>query len=451
MTEILNELSETVYIADTETYELLFLNTAGRKFFSIDSDYKGKKCYEVLQHKTEPCPFCTNSKLSANHVCEWEIFNPVANRYYLLKDKLINWNGDKLVRMEIALDITDIQNKQAEIEKASQMEQFIRESLRLLHRSKSLQENIDDLLAALGNFLQAERTYIFDIDIVNKYTSNTYEWCAPGITAEIDNLQQVPLTAINRWIPFFMRNEYVYIEDIENIKHLAVEEYEVLARQGIRSLVVVPLMTEQGELMGYIGVDNPSIGFSPQSIDVLYRALSFFLVSILTKNMIEKELKDMSFKDMLTGLQNSNKFTCDLKIIQKNHTKEVGIAYVDMNGLKEINDTFGHEKGNEALRTIAQRLSQVFRRENLYRIGGDEFVIICTDIPQKVFDEKIQSLTNIATWKNPQSIAIGHLWFKQITDINEHLKDTDALMYANKKKYYQECGKIPRRTISAVS
>ena len=294
-------------------------------------------------------------------------------------------------------------------------------------------------------------TYIFDIDIVNKYTSNTYEWCAPGITAEIDNLQQVPLTAINRWIPFFMRNEYVYIEDIENIKHLAVEEYEVLARQGIRSLVVVPLMTEQGELMGYIGVDNPSIGFSPQSIDVLYRALSFFLVSILTKNMIEKELKDMSFKDMLTGLQNSNKFTCDLKIIQKNHTKEVGIAYVDMNGLKEINDTFGHEKGNEALRTIAQRLSQVFRRENLYRIGGDEFVIICTDIPQKVFDEKIQSLTNIATWKNPQSIAIGHLWFKQIMDINEHLKDTDALMYANKKKYYQECGKIPRRTISAVS
>ena len=113
MTEILNELSETVYIADTETYELLFLNTAGKKFFSIDSDYKGKKCYEVLQHKTEPCPFCTNSKLSANHVCEWEIFNPVANRYYLLKDKLINWNGDKLVRMEIALDITDIQNKQA--------------------------------------------------------------------------------------------------------------------------------------------------------------------------------------------------------------------------------------------------------------------------------------------------------------------------------------------------
>ena len=73
MTEILNELSETVYIADTETYELLFLNTAGKKFFSIDSDYKGKKCYEVLQHKTKPCPFCTNSKLSANHVYEWVI------------------------------------------------------------------------------------------------------------------------------------------------------------------------------------------------------------------------------------------------------------------------------------------------------------------------------------------------------------------------------------------
>lgn len=57
MTEILNELSETVYIADTETYELLFLNAAGRHFLDVNDSYEGKKCYEVLQHRTERARF----------------------------------------------------------------------------------------------------------------------------------------------------------------------------------------------------------------------------------------------------------------------------------------------------------------------------------------------------------------------------------------------------------
>ena len=108
MTEILDELSETVYIADTKTYELLFLNKAGQNFFSVNFDYRGRKCYQVLQNRDLPCPFCTNSKLTQRNVYQWEFFNPIVKRHYLLKDKLVQWGGRGLVRMEISLDVTDI-------------------------------------------------------------------------------------------------------------------------------------------------------------------------------------------------------------------------------------------------------------------------------------------------------------------------------------------------------
>ena len=87
MTEILDELSETVYIADTKTYELLFLNKAGQNFFSVNFDYRGRKCYQILQNRDFPCPFCTNSKLTQRNVYQWEFFNPIVKRHYLLKAK----------------------------------------------------------------------------------------------------------------------------------------------------------------------------------------------------------------------------------------------------------------------------------------------------------------------------------------------------------------------------
>lgn len=341
-----------------------------------------------------------------------------------------------MARMEIALDITEIREKQIELEKVAQMEHFIQNSLRLLHRPQSLRENVQDLLEAVGLFLQAERSYIFDINFESASTSNTYEWCAEGVHSEINNLQNVPLSAIQRWIPFFQRNEYVYIENIDDIKNMVPEEYEILSTQGIKSLVAVPLLTEKNELLGYIGVDNPSLKIAPGSIDVICRTLAYFLVSVFTKYKIEKELKDMSFKDQLTGLQNRNKFSHDTAIIQEHYSHNVGIAYVDMNGLKVINDTFGHEKGNEALRSIAGRLLTLFRKNNLYRIGGDEFVIICPDIPRNTFEQKITELQDYAKWENPYPISVGHLRFETISNIIEHLKAADSLMYQNKKQYY---------------
>ncbi len=98
-----------VYISDLETYELLFLNDYAIRFWG---NGVGKRCYEVLQSgQSGPCSFCTNRRLvndgRAQAPVVWEFQNTVNKRWYLCIDKAIPWTDGRLVRMEVAIDVSE--------------------------------------------------------------------------------------------------------------------------------------------------------------------------------------------------------------------------------------------------------------------------------------------------------------------------------------------------------
>jgi len=106
---VLDSLDAIVYVADMETYELLFLNSYGRK---IGGDCLGKKCYLTLQlGQNSPCSFCTNHLLvdssgtpTGVHVGEFQ--NAITGQWFEYRDRAIYWTDGKLVRMQIAIDIS---------------------------------------------------------------------------------------------------------------------------------------------------------------------------------------------------------------------------------------------------------------------------------------------------------------------------------------------------------
>ena len=112
---VLDSLDALVYVSDMQTYELLFANEYGR---NIWGDIQGKTCWKVLQAGQDgPCSFCTNHRLiddsgQPTGVYVWEFQNTVTRRWYQCRDQAIRWIDGRLVRMEIATDITD--RKQAE-------------------------------------------------------------------------------------------------------------------------------------------------------------------------------------------------------------------------------------------------------------------------------------------------------------------------------------------------
>ena len=98
-------MDEIIYVSDVETYELYYMNAQGRKITGI-YDYKGRKCYEVLQGKEKPCEFCTNGKLCKSKFHVWERNNAFLGSRYILKDKLISWQGRK-ARLEMAINMEE--------------------------------------------------------------------------------------------------------------------------------------------------------------------------------------------------------------------------------------------------------------------------------------------------------------------------------------------------------
>ncbi|MGZ8274156.1 MAG: sensor histidine kinase [Burkholderiaceae bacterium] len=107
---IFDAVDVVLYVADIETHELLFLNAYGEKIFG--SGHIGERCYDVLQAgQGGPCAFCTNPRLvkagKAGPPVVWDFQNSVSGRWFLCIDKAIRWHDGRLVRMEVAIDITD--------------------------------------------------------------------------------------------------------------------------------------------------------------------------------------------------------------------------------------------------------------------------------------------------------------------------------------------------------
>ncbi|HSR35979.1 MAG TPA: ATP-binding protein, partial [Desulfurivibrionaceae bacterium] len=124
---IFNAIEGAVYVADMQTYEILAITASEKEF---GQSLVGRKCYESLQKgQHAPCDFCTNDRLigpdgTPNPPVVWEFQNTRTNRWYLCIDRAIHWPDGRLVRMEIAIDITD--RKRAE-ERLSQSEKSLRE------------------------------------------------------------------------------------------------------------------------------------------------------------------------------------------------------------------------------------------------------------------------------------------------------------------------------------
>ena len=91
-------------MSDMETYELLYVNQTSCKVLGAQAhQLVGRKCYEMIQGRTSPCPFCTNGKLCSETFYTWEFYNPNLERTFIIKDLEINWEGHR-ARLELSHD-----------------------------------------------------------------------------------------------------------------------------------------------------------------------------------------------------------------------------------------------------------------------------------------------------------------------------------------------------------
>ncbi|MBK5913559.1 hypothetical protein CCR84_04325 [Rhodocyclus purpureus] len=134
----------------------------------------------------------------------------------------------------------------------------------------SLDGAIDATLASIGSFAGVDRSYLFLIRPSGQFLDNTHEWCAPGITREIDNLQGLPIDSIAFWMPSLKKGEPIYIPVVADLPPERAVEREILGAQHVQSLIVVPLLAAE-RVRGFIGFDSVRTQrtWSPAAIQLL--------------------------------------------------------------------------------------------------------------------------------------------------------------------------------------
>lgn len=197
-------------------------------------------------------------------------------------------------------------------------------------------------------------------------------------------------------------------------------------------------MEQNGELAGYLGVDNPT----PDkiiNIASLLQTLCYFVSLALQHAESQKKLSYLSYHDNSTTFYNRNRYIKDTQKLFNMDTS-LGIIYLDVNGLKDVNDQFGHEVGDALLVECARRMKMVFKKADFYRIGGDEFIIIiiCQSIKKESFEKRVKELSESFSKKPVCQVAIGTQWTNAVGNINEMIAEADARMYENKKEFYHK-------------
>ena len=159
--------------------------------------------------------------------------------------------------------------------------------------------------------------------------------------------------------------------------------------------------------------------------------------------MNNKLLEQKAYTDAHTGLP--NKDACELLLNTPEKVKEsTACMMFDLNNLKIVNDTMGHEAGDRLILNACGCLTDVFGVDAVFRIGGDEFLVICKQIDENTLIKRITELKELMNERSV-NMASGVIWSENvITGFNEMLREAEEKMYADKARYYKEKG-IERR------
>lgn len=280
----------------------------------------------------------------------------------------------------------------------------------------------------IGHSLQAERVLIFEEQ--GNQVSATYEWHQENLQPVARTVQHIPINSLRPLYDTFDTKQMAIIEDAPEFirTHPGFHPYI----PGCRRLVSGHL-TQSGKSLGFTEVINPS-ALAFKSAGLLLSTLTLFLAIMLRNRDIFRSLERISTTDQLTGVGNRRGFAEYRQTLPDG----ISLAFIfgNLNGLKKINDTQGHEVGDQLIRQAAQIMKNLTGDIAVFRMGGDEFIIVAKDADEAQAQRLVNDLR--ARYRSSGiSMALGYIVCQTpIANIVDVLSQVDKKMYADKERIY---------------
>lgn len=273
-------------------------------------------------------------------------------------------------------------------------ERFMTDQISLLHEAEDLADGINFMLKSIGEFTDADRAYVFETS-ENHTSTNTYEWCAAGVTPQIRNLHDIPFESMPKWIEVFLHGENILIEDLEAYRESMPLEYELLKVQNVSTLIAFPISVHE-KLIGFVGVDNPDM----EKSSLIHRRLS------LLGKYVGTMIKDHKNEQMrLEVVASKSRLDYQLEMDEILRGAQIGICTLEMDGVKAP-----RLHPNPTMCTLLG-VSQEMSPEEVYQFWyhriPPKYVTPVLDYIQKVIHESYSEITY--PWNHP---LLGQIWIR---------------------------------------
>ena len=226
---------------------------------------------------------------------------------------------------------------------------------------RSLVEIMNDVLSTVREHYDSEYVYYIekeyeDIDVI-------YEWCAKHVPWQRDKIKMLPKDQRPRWME-------------QEITDTTEDSYSVFRRLDENTVAI----------LAAVGVHRGGC-----EVDLL-RSVLAYLPEAITLQKLQKQQEYLSYHDKLTGLYNRNSFVSYTTDINPDELNSLGAVSVDINGLKNFNKEFGRDYGDEVVIRVGEVLEEYFHTANVYRMTGDEYLVLVENITYEEFMKQVKAL-----------------------------------------------------------
>ena len=320
-----------------------------------------------------------------------------------------------------------------------------------LRSSKNFLKTMDEIIHDIRVTCEASYCCIMLTDFKESTCSLLSEDIAEGVPQRsLKNfLDNSFINYAKSWLETIDGSNCLVIQDENDMSEVKLRNpnwYRSLKSAEVESIVLFPLQYN-GETIGFIWATN----FDTKDTDRIKETLeltTFFIASEIANYQLLQRLEMLSSTDLLTGVLNRNAMNNRvLRMVtgRERAPESIGIVFADLNGLKPVNDKEGHNAGDCLLKEAAMILKLTFVGCEIYRAGGDEFVIIALDKPEKELESLVDKIRKDSADPQNVSFAIGFFYDDKGGDIRVAMREADALMYEDKKQYYDRFPELRKR------
>ena len=310
-----------------------------------------------------------------------------------------------------------------------------------LRGATNLQKTMDEVIEDIRKICGANYCCV----LLTNFNEHTYSVFSDSVKANSnhrsvrDYITEDFVDYAKTWLHLLAGNSCLIIknkEDLETIEQNFPNWHRSLTNANIESLVLLPL-EYNNVILGFIWVSNFDVS-NTLNIKETLELTTFFVASEIANYQLVGRLEYLSNMDLLTSVQNRNSMNNRVSQFMngKVQYKSLAVIFADLNGLKPVNDKYGHDAGDELLKKASSALKLTFSKSEIYRAGGDEFLVIILDQPKEDIEAKVQKLRENSENTDNVSFSLGFYYNENGGNIRTAMHEADVRMYEDKKQFY---------------